>query len=95
MPILGMRIARYLSGEDLIVTNASQQKSEIGRAILAYLDDNRKAGDTLEGIAHWWLLEQNIKYQIKIVKEVLDELVGTGHIVAIKRKNIIHYRRIK
>ncbi len=54
------------------------QKPEIAREILAYLIDHPEAQDTLDGVVQWWLLEQEIKYQIDKVKEALVELVGKG-----------------
>jgi hypothetical protein len=56
-------------------------ENEIARDILAYLIDNPAAQDTLEGITEWWLLEQKIKNQRKIVQEALDELVERGLII--------------
>ena len=37
--------------------------------------DNPMAQDTLEGIAEWWLLQQDIKHNIAMVRRALDELV--------------------
>ncbi|UCF94907.1 MAG: hypothetical protein JSW39_12395 [Desulfobacterales bacterium] len=51
------------------------EKSEVARQILAYLADHPDARDTLEGIVHWWLLESQIKYQIFLVREAIQELV--------------------
>jgi hypothetical protein len=54
------------------------EKSEVAREILAYLADHPDAQDTLEGIIHWWLLERQIKYQMALVKEAVQELVDRG-----------------
>ena len=54
------------------------EKSEVAREILAYLVDHPDAQDTLEGIAHWWLLERQIKYHASLVKEVIQDLVESG-----------------
>jgi len=62
-------------------------ENEIARDILAYLIDNPDAQDTLEGIIQWWLLEQKIKYQTKMVKEALEELVANGLILERKTEN--------
>ena len=57
------------------------EKSEIAHEILAYLVDHPEAQDTLEGILQWWLLERKIKYQVKMVKQALAELVAKGFIL--------------
>ena len=62
-------------------------ENEVARDILAYLIDNPDAQDTLEGIIQWWLLEQKIKYQTKLVKEALEELVKNGLILERKTEN--------
>jgi hypothetical protein len=68
-------------------------KSQIGNEILAYLVDNPKAQDTLEGIVEWWLLERKIKFVTASVKEALSELVAKGLILEEKGPDSqIHYR---
>jgi hypothetical protein len=65
--------------------NNARQSSEVSRVlfdILAYLNDNPDAEDTIEGIAQWWLLEQRIRQQIPVVEKALFELVESGLILA-------------
>ena len=67
--------------------------SEFAREILAYLAEHPDAQDTVEGITQWWLVEQEIKYQIAKVKEALSELVRNGFIIEKKMKDSsIHYQ---
>ena len=74
---------------DLLITD----KSQIGNEILAYLVENPKAQDTLEGIVEWWLLEREIKFETARVKEALSDLVAEGLILEKKGSNSqIHYR---
>ena len=74
---------------DLLIND----KSKIGNEILAYLVDNPKAQDTLEGIVEWWLLERAIKFQELQVKKALAELVAKGLVIEQKGNNSnIHYR---
>ena len=47
----------------------------VGRKILDYLKHNPSAEDTLEGIAQWWLLEQEIRIERARVKAALKWLV--------------------
>ena len=66
--------------------------SKIGNEILAYLVENPKAQDTLEGIVEWWLLEREIKFETARVKEALSDLVAKGLILEKKRSNSqVHY----
>jgi Fe2+ or Zn2+ uptake regulation protein len=49
--------------------------------------------DTLVGIVHWWMLEQNIKTETAKVKEALDHLVNEGFVVELQGKDSrAHYR---
>jgi hypothetical protein len=69
------------------------EKPEIVREILSYLLDNPKARDTIDGIVEWWLLEQKIRKQVDMVKEVLADLVNKGLILEVKGADLrIHYR---
>jgi hypothetical protein len=67
--------------------------SKIGYEILAYLAKHPDSGDTLEGIAQWWLLERKIKHQVGNIKEALAELVAKGLVLEYRGKNSqTHYR---
>ena len=69
------------------------QKEEIAREILAYLAQNPDAQDTLPGVIEWWLLDQRIRTRTAQVREVIDQLVADGLILARKgRDSQIHYR---
>jgi hypothetical protein len=49
--------------------------------ILGYLIDNPNAGDTLEGIVEWWLLQQRIRFETLTVAQAVAKLVEDGLIV--------------
>ncbi len=49
--------------------------SELGRLILEYLRANPTAGDTLQGIAQWWILCQRITESVELVRRALGKLV--------------------
>jgi DNA-binding PadR family transcriptional regulator len=59
------------------ITQKEQQR-EICGYILAYLSDNPDAGDTFDGIAEWWLLSQQIKFETRNVSEAVARLVSEG-----------------
>jgi hypothetical protein len=68
-------------------------RKDLVKQIMAYLVEHPKAQDTLEGILHWWLLEQHIKNLMVEVKEALAELVAQG--LLLERRGSdgrIHYR---
>jgi len=51
---------------------------EIYYHILTHLASNPDAGDTVEGIVEWWLLEEKIKFELQRVSAVLTRLVSEG-----------------
>jgi hypothetical protein len=52
--------------------------SQIAQDVLAYLAEHPQAQDTLEGITHWWLLEQEIARRTAEVRSVLVDLARRG-----------------
>ncbi len=69
------------------------EKSQISSEILVYLIKHPDAQDTLDGILQWWILEREIKYQTKLVKEAIKELVANGFVLEHKsRDSHNHYR---
>jgi hypothetical protein len=57
---------------------APLRKGPHGYEILEYLLRNPDAGDSIEGIVDWWLLEQRIVRAIEETQKSLDELVARG-----------------
>lgn len=69
------------------------EQADIAQQILAYLVEHPQARDTLEGILHWWLLEQQIKRWAPQVRKAIDELIAQGWVRESKgRDGQIHYR---
>lgn len=52
--------------------------------LLSYLAEHPQAQDTLEGIANWWLLEQEVARRTSEVEAALDGLVNDGFLLEIK-----------
>jgi hypothetical protein len=61
--------------------------------ILGYLDDHPTAMDTLDGIAEWWVLRQQIEIEVRRVSRVLAALVSDGLIEEHEQGGIRFYRR--
>lgn len=56
----------------------SAKKEKLARRVLSYLEKNPEAGDTLEGIATWWLEQQRIDQVVEEVAEALEYLIQKG-----------------
>lgn len=75
------------------IQSEQPRHSDIARQILAYLVEHPQARDTLEGILHWWLLEQQIKRWTPLVQEAILELIAQGWVRESKgRDGQTHYR---
>ena len=57
------------------------ETKETSNKILAYLMDNPEAQDTLEGIVDWWLMQQEIKRNVVLVKIAVDGLIHKGFLL--------------
>ncbi len=51
---------------------------EIAQSILAYLAEHPKAMDSVEGIAQWWIMRQQIRVNVKTLTRVLRGLADKG-----------------
>ena len=54
---------------------------DLSRLIFDYLHQHPEAGDTLEGIARWWVLRQQLDETIQQVQGALRELKARGLVV--------------
>jgi len=54
---------------------------ETSHKILTYLMDNPNAQDTFEGIVDWWLLQQDIKRNVALIRKTVDELIHQGFLL--------------
>jgi hypothetical protein len=48
--------------------------------VMAYLEAHPQARDTIEGIARWWLMSQQINDATFAVKRALEELKKRGYV---------------
>ncbi len=70
-----------------------RQELKLAEAILEYLAEHPQATDTLEGIAKWWFLRQQIRVEVERVAKALDRLIATGYLESIGSGEKCHYRR--
>ena len=57
---------------------ASQVDEQLCSALCAYLAENPRAMDTLEGIASWWVARQQIRQDVHRVSRALAVLEARG-----------------
>lgn len=55
--------------------------NSIAAEIMAYLHRRPMASDSLDGITHWWLVEQAIVKNKKLVEKALAHLTHEGKVV--------------
>ena len=73
--------------------NDEQEKdSELAQSIVQYLAEHPQAQDTAEGIASFWVLQQEIKEDIRAVSRVLQQLTESGELEQVKLGQHILYR---
>ncbi|MDT5156891.1 MAG: hypothetical protein QOH51_1248 [Acidobacteriota bacterium] len=60
------------------MTNSDGHK--VAQELLAYIRGCGHTGDTLEGVARWWLMRQLLGEHLLLVRQALDELKANGHI---------------
>jgi hypothetical protein len=53
----------------------------IADRLRGYLGAHPKAADTLEGITEWWLSEEGVNRDPKIVQQALDQLVSEQAVI--------------
>lgn len=61
--------------------------------VIAYLDDHPTAMDTVDGIAEWWILRQQIDIEVRRVSRVLGALVTEGVLEVVHQGGVRFYRR--
>jgi hypothetical protein len=65
---------------------------EVAQAILAYLAEHPQAMDSVEGIAEWWLMRQQIRVNVMKLTQVLGELNERGLVEEIGQGEQRRYR---
>jgi hypothetical protein len=88
---------RQMKNEDSIsMPNGRISRVEaLSSRILDYLQKNPEAGDTLEGIAAWWLEQQRIEHLVEEVAEALELLIKKGAVKAHKKSGGVTTYKIK
>ena len=61
-------------------------------AILQYLAEHPQAMDTLEGIAEWWIMRQQVRVEVDRLSKVLQQLTEAGLLEEVKTDKDKLYR---
>jgi len=69
-----------------------RHESKVAQAILSYLAEHPQAMDTLDGIAEWWLIRQQIRVEIEAVAGAIRQLIEQGLLVEIQSGDTRCYR---
>ena len=64
----------------------------LAEAIVAYLRAHPGAGDSLEGIAEWWVMRQVVRTEVRAVARVLERLAADGVLETLETSGGTHYR---
>jgi hypothetical protein len=68
------------------VAVANKKLERISSLILEYLRKNPEAGDTLEGIAKWWLEIERIEVSVNEIADALKSLIKKEQILVYKTR---------
>jgi hypothetical protein len=65
---------------------------ELSEAIRRYLAEHPFAMDTLDGIAEWWVMRDQVRTDVEAVARVLDHLVRNGELEQLGSPDSPRYR---
>lgn len=55
-----------------------QREADLAHCVLDYLAEHPQATDTLEGIAEWWVMREQVRVDVKLLERVLHRLTEQG-----------------
>jgi hypothetical protein len=56
----------------------ARQEQVLARSVLDYLAEHPLAMDTLEGIAEWWVMRDQVRVDVQMLERVLRRLTEDG-----------------
>ena len=66
---------------------AEDNPNTIATEIMTYLKQRPLASDSLDAIANWWLVQQEIVKKINLVEQALEKLTNDGKVLKIMKAN--------
>jgi hypothetical protein len=73
-------------------TGAQRQEADLARAVMGYLGEHPRAMDTVQGIAEWWVMRQQVRVEVDVVARVLRRLMHEGLLEKVDSANGPLYR---
>lgn len=90
----GVCLVRTLVNDSVLPKpDAPAANAQLRALVLGYLDDHPTAMDTLDGIAEWWVLRQQIEIEVRRVSHVLNGMVTDGLLEVHEQDGIRFFRR--
>ncbi len=66
------------SQDEQLTWGSHVNDEEVAESILAYLAEHPQAMDTVEGIAQWWIMRQQVRANVTTLARVLQGLADKG-----------------
>lgn len=73
-------------------TSSKGREEELARAVMRYLGERPQAMDNVQGIAEWWVMQQQFPVEADILQRVLEELADQGRLERVDSINGPLYR---
>ena len=54
------------------------EEDELARCVLNYLAEHPQATDTIDGIAEWWVMREQVRKDVELLQRVLRRLTQQG-----------------
>jgi DNA-binding IclR family transcriptional regulator len=67
-----------LSQDEQLTWGSHVNDEEVAESILAYLAEHPQAMDSVEGIAQWWIMRQQVRVNVTTLARVLQGLADKG-----------------
>lgn len=71
-----------------------RHENDVAEAVLGYLAEHPDSSDTLEGIAEWWIMRQQVRVDVTTLAKVLRQLAESCLLEKIEEGDNPRYRLI-
>ncbi len=73
------------------------READVSQAVVGYLSEHPQAMETLEGIAEWWIMRQQVRVSVELLERVLGQLTDKGVLEKVGRgeRALYHLSRSK
>jgi hypothetical protein len=84
MPKAFGRVIAWDPGESVLAQacpypeDDAQREQVLARCVLDYLAEHPQAMDTVEGIAEWWVMREQVRVDVRLLERVLHRLTEQG-----------------